>query len=138
MIDNLNKKILKNDRGETRHNTGNKYERRETSREAIREEQVESKIEREVLPDAEKARREFEKARKDERELTAKEKGEAKEEKINIAKLDPKGKIDRLLYLAREKGLFFAVRVARDCDDPYILDSLHDILARDENYKKLL
>ena len=137
MIDDSSEKNLENEPDEARRNIAAESELPEISRETTPEEQIESRRERE-MPGVEEARRKFEKFPEAERELTAEEKKEAKEERINIAKLDPQGKIDRLLYLAREKGLFFAVRIARDSDDPYILDSLHDILAKDENYKKLL
>lgn len=48
---------------------------------------------------------------------------------------DP-GKIQRLLKLAEDKGVFFAVKVAKETGDSYVLDLLHDALAKDNLYKK--
>ena len=46
------------------------------------------------------------------------------------------GKIRRLLDLASEKGLFFAIDVAKKMNDHYTLDVLHDILIKEGLYKK--
>jgi hypothetical protein len=45
---------------------------------------------------------------------------------IQIKNLDTNGKIARLLDLAKEKGVDFAINVAKGLDDPYLLDILHD------------
>ncbi|MEI7424631.1 MAG: hypothetical protein WCK10_00730, partial [Candidatus Staskawiczbacteria bacterium] len=58
---------------------------------------------------------------------------EAKAEKIEF--LGEKEKIEHLLQTAREKGLVFAIHVARKMNEPYLLDVLHDTLA-DEGYYK--
>lgn len=58
---------------------------------------------------------------------------EAKVEKIEF--LGEKEKIEHLLDMAREKGLVFAIQVARKMNEPYLLDTLHDTLAREGFYK---
>ncbi len=63
-------------------------------------------------------------------------KEEVKKEAIKISELDREGKITRLLILAQEKGLFFAVGVAKGTDDAYLVDAFHDVLAKEELYKK--
>ncbi len=64
-------------------------------------------------------------------------KKEAKEKARQIMALDKQGKIKRLLELAQEKGVFFSIKTAKGMKDPYTLDILHDILAKDEFYKNL-
>ena len=61
---------------------------------------------------------------------------EAKKKAKQIKALDVKGKLKQLLDLAEEKGVAFAIGVAKDMKDPYTLDVFHDILARDKLYKK--
>ena len=63
---------------------------------------------------------------------------EVKEKAKQIKDLDEQGKIKRLLELAREKGVFFSIKTAKDMKDPYTLDALHDALAKDGLYKDLL
>ncbi len=60
----------------------------------------------------------------------------AKKKAVQIRFLGKKGKLQRLLDIAEEKGVAFAIGVAKSLRDPYILDALHDILARDKLYKK--
>ena len=63
-----------------------------------------------------------------------KEEARKKAEKIDF--LGEKEKIEHLLEIAEEKGVIFAVNVAKDMKDPYILDIFHDILAQEGYYKK--
>jgi hypothetical protein len=63
-----------------------------------------------------------------------KEEARKKAEKIDF--LGEKEKIGHLLEIAEEKGVIFAVNVAKDMKDPYILDIFHDILAQGGYYKK--
>jgi hypothetical protein len=44
-------------------------------------------------------------------------------------------KLKKLLEIAREKGIVFAVKVAQKMNEPYLLDVLHDILAKEGYYK---
>jgi len=60
-------------------------------------------------------------------------------EKEKIEYLGEKEKIEHLLRMAREKGLVFAVQTAKKMNEPYLLDILHDTLAKEgfyNNFKK--
>lgn len=56
-------------------------------------------------------------------------------EKEKIGYLGEKEKVEHLLKTAREKGLVYAVQLARSMNEPYLLDVLHDTLAREGYYK---
>ncbi len=62
-------------------------------------------------------------------------KAEAKKKAEKIEFLGEKEKIEHLLEIAREKGVIFAIKVAKETNDPYLLDILHDILAKEGYYK---
>ena len=49
-----------------------------------------------------------------------------------------KEKIEHLLETAREKGVVFAIQVAKRMNEPYLLDILHDTLAQEGFYKDFL
>jgi len=68
-------------------------------------------------------------------EADDKAKAEAEKAKEKIEFLGEKDKIEHLLDLARKKGVVFAVQVARKMNEPYLLDVLHDTLAREGYYK---
>lgn len=51
---------------------------------------------------------------------------------------DVKQKIEKLLNLAMDKGVFHAVEVARYIDDNYVLDELHDRLNLEEFHNALV
>lgn len=70
-------------------------------------------------------------------ELDETAKTEAKNKADKIEFLGEKEKIMHLLEIAREKGAVFAIQVAKKTNDPYLLDILHDILAREGFYLKL-
>ena len=59
---------------------------------------------------------------------------ELEKEAIKKAKkiefLGEKEKLERLVALAEEKGPVFSVRVAREINDPHILDNFHDVLIK--------
>jgi len=97
--------------------------------------EMEKKIERrEMSPDdkivSAELRREIEMMKLDD---TTKKDAEAKAEKIEF--LGEKEKIEHLLKIARERGLVFAIHVAKKMNEPYLLDILHDTLAREGYYK---
>jgi len=71
-------------------------------------------------------------------ELDEELKAEAKNKAAKIEFLGEKQKIERLLEIAKEKGVVFAVQVAQKMNDPYLLDIFHDILAREGYYRKFL
>lgn len=52
--------------------------------------------------------------------------------------LDGQKKIKRLLQLASQKGVIYAVNVAKKINDPYVLDALHDTLAKEGHYKEFI
>jgi len=70
-------------------------------------------------------------------ELDEKLKVEAKNKAQKIEFLGEQEKIEHLLTVAREKGILFAVQTAKETNDPYLLDMLHDILAKEGFYKSL-
>ena len=58
------------------------------------------------------------------------------EQKANkISFLADDDKLKKLLEIAREKGIVFAIKVAKSMNDPFILDTLHDALAQEGFYK---
>lgn len=71
-------------------------------------------------------------------ELAPELKEEAQEKASLIKNLGEEGKVKRLLNLAEEKGVVFAVETARNMKDPYLLDVFHDILAKNGLYKKFI
>jgi len=63
-------------------------------------------------------------------------KEEARKKTLKIEFLGEKEKIEHLLKIAEEKGVVLAVKTAKETNDPYLLDTLHDILAKEGFYKK--
>ncbi len=55
-----------------------------------------------------------------------------------LLELDDREKIAELIDIAFTKGPQAAVGIARKLDRPIVLDTLHDLLARDEVYYQLL
>lgn len=96
-------------------------------RELTPEKKAEAKEDRIVLQEL---RREIETM-----ELDDNAKVEAEKAKKKIEFLGEKEKINHLLDLARQKGVVFAVQVARKMNEPYLLDLLHDTLAAEGYYK---
>jgi hypothetical protein len=68
-------------------------------------------------------------------ELDDKTKKEAEIEREKIDYLGEKEKVEHLLKMARKKGLVFAIHVAKNMNEPYLLDILHDTLAKEGYYK---
>ena len=65
-----------------------------------------------------------------------KKQAEQKANKIQFLADDDK--LKKLLEIAREKGVLFAIKVAKSMNDPFILDTLHDALAREGYYQKFI
>lgn len=63
---------------------------------------------------------------------------EAEKKAKKIEFLGEKEKLEHLMRLAREKGVEFAVKVARNMGDPYILDLFHDLLVKEGFYRNFL
>ncbi len=71
-------------------------------------------------------------------ELNPELKNEAAQKAKKIEFLGEEEKIKRLITIAKERGLAFAIKVAQDTNDPYLLDVFHDILANQGFYKTFL
>lgn len=65
-------------------------------------------------------------------------KKEAEQKANKIQFLADDDKLKQLLKTAKEKGVVFAINVAKKMNDPFLLDALHDILAREGYYKKFV
>ncbi|MBI1866428.1 MAG: hypothetical protein HY005_02040 [Candidatus Staskawiczbacteria bacterium] len=75
----------------------------------------------------------------DKMELEDSLKEEAVKKTKEIQALGEGEKIEHLLEIAKEKGIAFAVKVANQINDPYVLDNFHDILVREwVSYKQFL
>jgi len=97
----------------------------------------EKKIEKKEISSDERAVMEQLKKEIDLIELDEKSKAEAEKKAKKIEYLGEKEKIEHLLQLVREKGVVFAVQVAKKMNEPYILDIFHDILSKEGYYKKM-
>jgi len=65
-------------------------------------------------------------------------KQQVKTQAQNAKSLQDAEKIKHLLEITKEKGVVFAVKVAKNLDNPYVLDTLHDILIEKGYYKKFI
>ncbi|MDO8739953.1 MAG: hypothetical protein Q7J54_00070 [Candidatus Woesearchaeota archaeon] len=66
-------------------------------------------------------------------------KEEASQKAKEIQALGEEEKIEHLLEITKNKGIVFAVRAAQQMNDPYILDTFHDILVKNwSDYKQFL
>lgn len=65
-------------------------------------------------------------------------KKEAEQKANKIQFLADDEKLKNLLNAAKEKGVVFAINVAKKMNDPFLLDALHDILAKEGYYKKFV
>ena len=71
-------------------------------------------------------------------ELSPELRKEAEEVSKKIGFLGEEEKLEHLLQAAQNKGVVYAVRVAKSMNEPYILDKLHDIFAAKDYYRKFL
>lgn len=71
-------------------------------------------------------------------ELTPELQDEAVQKAKKIEFLGEKEKLEHLLKIAKERGVEFAVKVAENMNDHYVLDIFHDILVKEGFYKKFL
>lgn len=62
----------------------------------------------------------------------------AQSQAAGLKDLGEEKKIEHLLALAKKKGVVYAVNVAKKMNDPYLLDMLHDLLAKEGMYKSFL
>jgi|SRR3989344_2711506 len=56
----------------------------------------------------------------------------------DIKYLEDDAKVKKLLQVAKDKGVVVAVRAAKNLNNPYVLDALHDALAKEGHYKKFI
>ncbi len=54
----------------------------------------------------------------------------------DISSLPEKEKLETLLKSAKEKGVIYAINVAKNMNNPYLLDTFHDLLAKEGYYKE--
>lgn len=72
-------------------------------------------------------------------ELNDELKSEAVEKAKKIQTLGEEEKIEHLLEIVKIQGIAFAVKVAKQINDPYVLDTFHDILVKEwASYKQFL
>ncbi len=106
--------------------------------ERLHPKEEEKKERKELLTEEEKVIREELEREIEIMKLSPQLQDDAQKKAQQIKDLDVKGKLKQLLVLAEEKGVGFAVEVAKNMKDPATLDTLHDILAKDGFYKKLM
>lgn len=113
------------------------FEQKEVSEDEI-EKTIEKKeeIEKDLFSKKEREIKEELKEEIEKIKLTSNLADDAKQKAVQIQSLGKKGKLQRLLNLAEEKGIAFAVMVAQNMNDPYILDTFHDLLVKEGFYKK--
>lgn len=63
-------------------------------------------------------------------------KKETEDKTKKIQYLNEEEKIKTLLTLAQNKGVAYAIKVAKNMNDPYVLDTFHDALVKGGYYKK--
>lgn len=56
----------------------------------------------------------------------------------DIKSLDDKKKVEKLFQIAKKKGVIYAIHIAKKMNNPYVLDTLHDILAKEGHYKEFI
>jgi hypothetical protein len=93
-------------------------------------ERVASLIEKENVEIDKELRREIEMM-----ELDEKTRQEAVKGVQRLEFLGQKEKIEHLLKIAHEKGVLVAVQMAKEMNDPYLLDVFHDLMAKEGFYK---
>lgn len=87
-------------------------------------------LERESIEVDKELRREIEMM-----ELDEATKQEASKGVQRLEFLGQKEKIEHLLKIAHEKGVLTAVQMAKEMNDPYLLDVFHDLMAKEGFYK---
>ncbi|KKP33218.1 MAG: hypothetical protein A2312_00795 [Candidatus Staskawiczbacteria bacterium RIFOXYB2_FULL_32_9] len=63
-------------------------------------------------------------------------KKESENKSKQIQFLGEEEKIKHLLDIAKQKGVVFALKVANNMNDPYVLDIFHDVLVREGLWKR--
>ena len=65
-------------------------------------------------------------------------KKEAEQKANKIQFLGDEDKLKELLRIAKDKGVVYAIQICKKMNDPYLLDTLHDILAKEGFYKNFV
>jgi negative regulator of genetic competence, sporulation and motility len=82
---------------------------------------------------SEELRREIELMQLDE---NLKKEAEQKSNKVQFLADDDK--LKELIRIAKDKGVIYAIQVCKKMNDPFLLDTLHDILAKEGYYKNFI
>jgi len=93
---------------------------------------------KEILTQEEEAIKEELKREISAMELDENLKKEAEDKARKIGALDEEKKLKHLLEIAKNKGVLFAIKIAEEMKDPYILDTFHDLLVREGLYKNFV
>ena len=109
---------------------------RPETKESLRREKTEDRERKERLSEEEQVVREQLEREIEKMKLTPELQEEAIKQAQGVQALQAKAKLEKLLAIAEEKGISFAVKVVKSMNDPYMLDVFHDTLARDELHKK--
>ena len=64
--------------------------------------------------------------------------GQLHQQAQDIQPLKQKAQLEKLLSIARTKGVIEAIHTAKKMDDPYTLDILHDKLVQEGLYKEFM
>ena len=65
-------------------------------------------------------------------------KQQAEEKASMIHSLADDDKLKELLRVAKDKGVVYAIQVCKRMNDPYLLDTLHDVLAKEGYYQNFI
>lgn len=93
-------------------------------------------LERKELTNREKEEQKEFKEKIEKVELVSIKKREILKETEKIKGQNAQRQISYLLYLAQNKGLSYAIKIAKETKDPYLIDLFHDILAKEGMFKK--
>ena len=133
MIDINDKKDLPTQAGELKNSEIQKPSQSESVPEnlAIPEKRESFKENEKIV--SESLKREVEMMQIDE---SLKKEAEQKANKIQLLADDDK--LKELLRIVKEKGVIYAIQVCKKMNDAYLLDTLHDILAKEGYYKNFV
>ena len=65
-------------------------------------------------------------------------KQQAEQTANKIHSLSDDDKLKELLNIAKDKGVIYAIGVCKKMNDPYLLDTLHDMLAKEGYYQNFI
>ncbi len=99
----------------------------------IKEAEKEAKKERETIPEAIKEKLKFFSREKKGIAISRPPAAVAQinDDAVRIKKLEAEQQVRKLTELAIHKGIYYAIEVVRQIDDPYLIDRFHDALIND-------